>query len=39
MQTCTGTDTHHHDKEASVAKDHHSLVTLIEDLGNPFEER
>ena len=38
----TRVDTHHHDQAASVqisfAKDVHSLVTVIEELGNPFEE-
>ena len=44
MQTCTGTQewTRHHDQAASVqisfAKDDRSLVTVIEELGNPFEE-
>ena len=35
-------DTHHHDQTASVqkafARDARALVTVIEDLGNPFEE-
>ena len=35
-------DTHHHDQTASVqkafARDVRALVTVIEDLGNPFEE-
>ena len=38
----TRVDTHHHDQAASVqisfAKDVRSLVTVIEELGNPFEE-
>lgn len=35
-------DTHHHDQTASVqisfAKDVRSLLTVIEDMGNPFEQ-
>ena len=36
-------DTHHHDQTASVqtsfARDVRSLVTVVEELGNPFEEK